>query len=199
MTKTEFINELRDKLSGLPKKDIEERLNFYSEMIDDQMEEGISEQDAILSIGNVEEIAEQIISDTPLSKIIKKNATPKRHIKVWEIILLALGSPIWFSLLIAAFAVIFSLYVLLWAVIISFWAVFVSVIASALGGILGGVILAFSKSVLSSIAIIGGGLICFGVSIFLYFGCRAATRGTIWITKKAAIAIKKSFIKKEMA
>ena len=39
MTKQEFLAELRRGLSGLPQNDIEERLNFYSEMIDDRMEE----------------------------------------------------------------------------------------------------------------------------------------------------------------
>ncbi len=42
MTKQEFIAELRKGLSGLPKKELEERLTFYSEMIDDRMEEGLT-------------------------------------------------------------------------------------------------------------------------------------------------------------
>ena len=38
-----FLDELRKGLSGLPEEDIQERLSFYSEMIDDGMEEGLSE------------------------------------------------------------------------------------------------------------------------------------------------------------
>lgn len=47
MNKQEFLVKLRKGLSGLPKEDIEERLTFYSEMIDDRMEEGLSEEEAV--------------------------------------------------------------------------------------------------------------------------------------------------------
>ena len=40
MNKTEFLNELEARLKGLPKEDVEERLEFYSEAIDDRVEEG---------------------------------------------------------------------------------------------------------------------------------------------------------------
>ena len=45
MTKKEFLSGLRKKLSGLPQEDSEERLNFYSEIIDDRVEEGLSEEE----------------------------------------------------------------------------------------------------------------------------------------------------------
>ena len=47
MNKEEFIAELKDGLSGLPQNDIDERVLFYTEMIDDRMEEGMSEEEAI--------------------------------------------------------------------------------------------------------------------------------------------------------
>ena len=47
MRKQEFLTELRKGLSGLPQDDIEERLSFYSEMIDDQIEEGLAEEEAV--------------------------------------------------------------------------------------------------------------------------------------------------------
>jgi uncharacterized membrane protein len=47
MGKQEFLTRLGKALSGLPREDIEERLNFYSEMIEDRMEEGLSEEEAV--------------------------------------------------------------------------------------------------------------------------------------------------------
>ena len=47
MTKQAFLAALGERLVGLPQKDIEERLTFYSEMIDDRMEEGLSEEEAV--------------------------------------------------------------------------------------------------------------------------------------------------------
>ena len=35
MTKHEFIAELRTRLSEFPRQEVEERLDFYGEMIDD--------------------------------------------------------------------------------------------------------------------------------------------------------------------
>ncbi|MBR4295688.1 MAG: DUF1700 domain-containing protein, partial [Clostridia bacterium] len=80
MTKLKFIMSLHDKLSGLPQKEIEERLNFYSEMIEDRMEEGLSEEEAVAAIGSVDEIAEQIVADTPLSKIAKEKIKLTRRL-----------------------------------------------------------------------------------------------------------------------
>jgi uncharacterized membrane protein len=52
MTKQEFIDALRHKMAGLPKDDIEDRVAFYTEMIDDRVEDGLSEEQAVAEIGN---------------------------------------------------------------------------------------------------------------------------------------------------
>lgn len=197
MNKQDFIASLRASLSGLPKQDVEDRLNFYSEMIDDRIEEGLTEQEAVLAIGSVTTVSSQIIADIPLSKIAKEKIKPKRGLRAWEILLLALGSPIWLSLLIAAFAVVFSLYVSVWSVIISLWAVFASLVAFVAGGIIAGIIFIVVGNVLTGVCMIGTALVCAGLSIFSFFGCKAATKGLLWLTKKLAIGIKKCFVKKE--
>ena len=71
MTKKEFLSGLRKKLVKLNRADLKERLGFYSEIIDDKMEEGLSEEDAVFQLGSAQEIAKQIIADTPLLKIVK--------------------------------------------------------------------------------------------------------------------------------
>ncbi|MBQ2675880.1 MAG: DUF1700 domain-containing protein [Clostridia bacterium] len=199
MTKLRFILSLQDRLSGLPQDDVEERLSFYSEMIEDRMEEGFSEEEAVSAVGSVDEIAAQIIADIPLTKIAKEKIKPKRRLKVWEIVLLVLGSPIWLSLLIAAFAVGLSLYASLWVVIISLWAVFGSMIAVALYCVAVGMGFAFAGNSLTGIAMIGAGLVCAGLSVFLFFGCRVATKGLLLLAKKTVSGIKNSFTKKEEA
>ena len=209
MTKSEFLDALRARLSGLPQSDVEERLLFYSEMIEDRIEDGTDEEEAVDAIGSVEDIAAQIIADVPLTRIAKERIKPKRRLRAWEIVLLAVGSPIWLSLGIAAFTVILALYVVLWSLIISLWAVFASLIACALGlsvagiamiggpYVFAGVIMAAESHVFSGIALIGVGLVCAGLGIFLFFGCNAATKGAILLTKKIALGVKKAFMRKE--
>ena len=105
MNKQEFLEELREELMGLPQDEIEERLDFYSEMIEDRMEEGLSEEVAVAEIGIPAEIAAQIIEDIPLTRFVVEKVKPKRKLKVWEIVLLVLGSPIWVPLLLAAIVI----------------------------------------------------------------------------------------------
>lgn len=199
MNKQEFIVSLRERLSNLPKQDLEERLNFYSEMIDDRIEEGLSEEEAVLDIGSVEEISAQIIADIPFTKIAKERIKPKRRLRVWEIVLLALGSPIWLSLLVAAAAVILAVYIVIWAVVVSLWAVFVSLAACALGGVAVSVIFVCQGNSIIGFAMISAGIVCAGLAILLFLGCVAATKGTVLLTKKIALGIKKCFVKREEA
>ena len=180
MNKQEFLSRLRKRLSGLPQEDVEERINFYSEMIDDRLEEGISEEEAVLSVGSVDEIAGAFAP-------VKKKT---RRLKAGETVLLVLGSPVWLSLLIAAAAVAFSLYVSVWSVIISLWAVFASLAACTLGSIAAGIIFACTDNALAGIAVIGAALVCAGLSVLMFYGSKAATKGVVLLTKKIAVRTK---------
>lgn len=197
MTKQEFLTQLREKLSGMPQEDIDERTAFYGEMLDDRIEDGLSEEEAVNEIGNVDDIVSQILADTPLTKIVKEKLKTKNRLKTWQIVLLAVGSPVWASLLIAAFAVIFSLWVSMWAVVVSLWACVAALAASALGVIIEGIVFVAGGNVLSGIFAFGAGLICAGLLIFLLFGCKALTRWFALLTKKIIIGIKRIFVGKE--
>ena len=169
MTKREFLEQLAGKL---PPNEREERLAFYSEMIDDRMEEGLTEEEAVASIDVAEE---NIPEEKPKSK---------RRLTAGEITLLVLGSPIWLSLLIAAFAVAFSLYASLWVILISLWAVFGSMVACGVCLSLAGVGFAAGVNVPSGLAMLGCGFVCGGLSIFCFYGCQWATKATVHLTKK---------------
>ena len=196
MNKADFLNELEEKLSGLPEDAVSDRLYFYSEMIDDRIEDGLSEEEAVSEIGNTDDIVKEIIADTPISTLIKEKVKKKR-LKGWELTLIIAGSPIWLSLLIAAFAVILSLYISVWSVVISLWSVFVSFIGCALGGLAFGVSSFADAGVWPGVASVGIAVVCVGFSIFSFYGCKAVTRGWIWLTNKMFIGIKRAFVKKE--
>ena len=96
MNKQEFLKELEKALSGLPREDIAERLSFYGEMIDDMVEEGKTEEQAVADIGSAADIAKQIVTDTPITTIVKERIKAPRALRVREIILIVLGFPLWF-------------------------------------------------------------------------------------------------------
>ena len=202
MTKQEFLDLLIKGLSSLPKDEVEERISFYSEIIDDRIEEGMPEEEAISNIGSVDEIITQIISEIPLTKIvknriIKEKEKKKETMKTWEIILIILGSPIWFSLLISLIAIAISLIASLIAIIIALWVTFIAVIASGIGIIAYGVVLIFTQNILCGVAMIGTSIFCFGLSIFLFSCFKLFTKTLVLLPKKLFILIKKCFIKKE--
>ncbi len=199
MTKYEFSDALREALKNLPPEDRERSIDFYREMIDDRIEDGMSEAEAVAAIGSVEEVAGQILTDTPLTKLVREKVRSNRKLKVWEIVLIALGSPIWFSLLVSAFAVALSLYVVLWALVICLWAVGVSFAGCAVGGVACGVIMLARGDVWAAIAMLGTGLVCAGLCILLFWMGKLATVGAIRLTKKLFFWIKSRFVHKEVA
>ncbi len=184
MTRLEFLEQLNSGISSLPQNEVNERLMFYSEMIDDLIEEGLSEEEAVSKIGPVDEIISQITSELPISEVIKKKIAPTRRLRAWEIVLLILGSPLWISLLIAAFAVALSLYASIWAVIISLWACFASLIGCTLGALVGCIVFICNGNSLSGVAMLGIALACAGFSILLFFGCREVSNGIVMLTKR---------------
>ena len=195
MNKQEFLNALKSKISGLSSEDIDERLNFYSEMIDDRIEDGKSEEDAIKEIGTPDEIASQIISETPLTKIVKHKVKSSHKPTALEITLIAIGFPVWLPLLIAAVAIIFSLYAVVWSLVVSLWAVCLAFTICSPAFLLAGFIALIMKHGVSAIIVIAGAFFIGGLAILLFFGCLASTKGVINLTKLIILSIKKCLVK----
>ena len=196
MNKKDFLNKLKNALNGLPENEIEERISFYGEMIDDRIEEGLTEEDAVKEIGDTEKIVFQIMQEIPLGNLVKEKIKPKRRLLWWEILLIILGFPIWFSVLAALFAVFLSVYVCIWSAIISLWAVMVSFIACAIGFFAAFILLTISGNNLSGFAFLSISLVMAGFSILGFFFANLCTKGLLIATKKFALGIKSLFVKK---
>lgn len=197
MCKQDYLDALCKKLSGLPQSEIDDRIAFYSEMIDDLIEEGASESEALDKIGTVDAVANEILRDIPLKKLVKERIKPRHKRSAYEITLLAIGSPIWGSLLIAAIAVVFALYASIFAITVSLWASFAAVLGAGVGGVFGGAVLLFSETPAAGLALVGLAFIALGLSIVFFYGCKLATRGAVKLTQALALFIKKKCIKKE--
>lgn len=195
MTKQEFTDQLRAKLQGLPESELEERILFYSEMIDDRIEDGVCESDAVDAVGDIDDISRQILSEVPLTKIVKEKVKARRKLAAWEIVLLSVGSPLWLSLLVVAFAVLIVIYAVIWSLVAVAWAVFASLAACAPTGILLLVILCSQGNIAAGLAMLGAGLVCAGLALLSFIGAKEATRGIAILTKTLALLIKKPFVR----
>lgn len=194
MTKREFLYELERGLKGLPEDDLRERISFYTEMIDDRMEEGLSEEEAVSDIGSVSEIIERITEETPLTKLIGERVKPRRELRGWEIVLIVLGSPIWISLAAALLAVLFSLYAVLWSVVISLFAVGIALAVSAVACVIMAVVHALQGRWGTALAFLGAGLACAGIAVLWIIMSCAVCRGAWKLSKRIPNWIKSLFM-----
>ncbi|MBP0990883.1 MAG: DUF1700 domain-containing protein [Oscillospiraceae bacterium] len=223
MNKQQFLEKLRAELSVLPQNDAEERLLFYSKIIDDKIEEGLSEEKAVEEAGSVEEIASQIkaellkVAEEPVSEPDVQAENPPenastvlpevdpqeekksaRKLKGWEIALLILGSPLWVPLLIAFFAVALSIYISVWAIVLSLYSVAIAVAVCVIGCIALAVLFFVIGRPAAGCFSIGAAFICAGVSIFLFIGCLAITKALVKLTALIFVRKNKKTAKKEV-
>ncbi|MBP5180170.1 MAG: DUF1700 domain-containing protein [Clostridiales bacterium] len=197
MNKEVFLDELRKKLSGLPQSDIEERVSFYSEMIDDRVEDGMTEEDAIAQIGSVDQVVDTIMSEIPLSKLVKQKVNTKKEMPVWAIVLLVIGFPVWFPIIISFLSVIFSLYLTVWIIVITFYIVDFSFALASIACLVAIFFALIKGEFLFAVAALGGSLVLGALAVLLFFGCNYMVKGVVYVTRKMLLGIKSLFIGKE--
>ena len=197
MTKQAFFTELKARLSGLPSAEANERFSFYDEMINDRIEDGLSEEEAVAQVGTPEEISNQILSEIPLSALVKEKVRPKRALRVWEIILLILGFPLWFPLLLSAFIIILSFYIVIWSLVISLFAIDLSLGFASIAALVMAIIYLFQGKISSAVLMLGASAICAGLTVLLFIGSITAAKGMCVVTKKSILGIKSWFVRKE--
>jgi len=196
MNKSEFLMELSHRLSRLPREEVEDRWAYYNEMIDDRMEEGLTEEQAIAELGTMDEIVDQIVSEVPLTRLVLNRTKPKRTMGAWGFTLLILGSPVWLPLLISAFVVVFSLWLVLWSVVISLYAVDVALMAAATGGIIGSMVLFVVGQSLQGQFLFGCAIVCAGLSILMLLGCNLAAKGAVKASKGLVLGLKRLLVRR---
>ena len=129
MNKTQFCALLGNKLKPyLSPKEIYKTLNFFEEMIDDRIDEGLSEEEAVSQLGDINIIVDQILDEHNIGK--------KQTKLVWRFIPRELGFiitvlllPVWITI----FSLVASLFIVILSIIFS---IVLSIIAIFIGGIL---------------------------------------------------------------
>lgn len=185
MDKTAFIDELHHLLNALPKAERQQHIDYYEEMIDDRMEDGLTEEDAIAALGSAADIATQILAECPPQS--------PRKFRGWEILLLVLGSPIWLTLLFGALMVILGvilvvvmIYAVLWAALIALYAADLSLLAGVIAGIAGGILYTAKSIAAPALLFFGGSLVCAGCAVLLFFICNKLA---VWLARLGKWAV----------
>ena len=201
MSKDAFIGELRHRMAGLPKEAVDRTVEYYSELIADSMEDGLSEEEAVSRLGSLDEIVANVVKDTPLSQIVETRIREKKAkrggIRAWEVILLVLGAPLWLPLLLAVLAVVLALYVTLWAVVIALWAVVAAVILTGVVAVVAGIVELCRLHLPQGLVLLGGGHVCMGLCALLFLLMKLITVGTVKLCKLIWTGIKSLFVGKK--
>ena len=133
MNKTQFCSLLGNKLKPyLSPKEIYKTLNFFEEMIDDRIDEGLSEEEAVSQLGDIDIIVDQILDEHNIGKKQTKlvwRFVPQKIPTELGFIITVLLLPVWITI----FALGASLFIVILSIIFS---IVLTIIAIFIGGIL---------------------------------------------------------------
>lgn len=191
MTKKEFCDGLRQALHGLPRQEIEQTLHYYSEIIADRMEEGMTEEQAVSKMEPMHVIARRVIAD------FRGSAAPQTRAKLsgFMIALLILGFPLWFPLLATGFGLMVVALTMAWVFVLVLWAVCLGLFSGGVAAILG-LILGTIYTGFPWFGQIGLGMAAMGLSVFLFYGAKAAIPIAMGATVRLVSGIKKGFVRR---
>ena len=187
MNKQEFLIELKQHLKGIAPEDISGSIEYYSEMIDDAVEDGMTEEEAVASLGDMDEIERQLRSrgektaKTPPEPEVSVMPEPvperKNSGKTAVIILLIVCIPVIIGLLSAAAGI----YLGMWGAVIGFYAAAVSM------GISGAALIISSPFVQTALPEIlvqfGIGMVLLSLSAPFFMLCNLLSKGLVELLK----------------
>lgn len=202
MSKEEYLNELKEKLTENNIPGIDAMLDFYDEAISDRIEDGMGEDDAVAAMEDTDSIVKAAKLDKPLTSLMAdkvkethKEASENGHGALF-VILAIVGFPIWFPLLVSFLAIIFALYISMWAVVVSIYAVELSFAITAAVSLLGCFTFAMGQIPFpTAIGLLGCACLFGGLTLIMWKPIVAITRWMIKLIKAVFRGIKSIFVK----
>ncbi len=202
MLRQEYLDQMRDKLTANNIPGVDGMIDFYDEAISDRIEDGMSEEDAVAAMEDVDSVVKAALLDKPITKLMADKAREK-HKEASEnghgtlfVVLMVVGFPIWFPLLVTFLSVIFSLYVALWAIVISIYAVELSFAIVSLVALFGCAAFFMGQiPFVTAIALLGISLLFAGLTLLLWKPIVALTKWMIKLIKAIFRGIKSMFVR----
>ena len=192
MNKKQFCTLLENQLRiYLSSEEVYKTLNFFKEMIDDRVDEGLSEEQAVSQLGNIDDIVGQILDEHNIKKRQKKlvwRFIPQKTPSAANIIIAILLFPIWITI----FSLVASFFIAFVSLIFS---LVVSVIAFFVGGIAlilkAPFYLIYEKNIAYCLDTLGFGFIITGIGLIgIYYLLKSYKKA-----RKNGWSLKKMFVK----
>lgn len=195
MTKQEFLAALEQRLKAIPDDERKRTIAYYDESIDDRMEDGMTEEEAVDSLESIDTIVQKIMKDTPLKTIVKKKVEHKKKLEAWQVILIILACPIWFPVGMGGISVVFGLCMAVFGVSIGLFASVVGLCGGGVAAVVGGIFTCVSQGPAFGLMTMGAGFCCIALGIFILLGAIALVKGVVFLIKKFIQWLKKCLSK----
>lgn len=168
MNKSEFLNDLKCKLNFLSEEERVKTLGYYSEIIDDRIESGMSEEEATSQMESTRTIAEKLMPEgIPQRTTVEKvfdfiDTLLTKHGYLFVLAIIIFSFPIWSPIAIGILTFVGIVFLIFFALI-------------ALGGIgsviaLGVAVSFITQSLLSALSALGVSMICVGFTMLIAIG-----------------------------
>ncbi|TGY73772.1 DUF1700 domain-containing protein [Enterorhabdus sp. NM05_H27] len=193
MNKQEYLARLRAALACLPEGEIEESVAFYTEMIDDRVADGLTEEEATAQLDDPKAAARAIIADLPVVPRTVVRTKQRNRALYWTLVIL--GFPLWFPLLLAAGMLVLAGLLTIWCLILGLWLLAAGLLA---GGPLGIGVCLWALAVgqpAYGVFELGSGLLCFGLGLFCLHGAVAASKTLMQVSRQWIAKAKAPFVK----
>lgn len=69
--RVEFLGKIESRLSNLPNREVEKIISYYNESIEDKLDDGMTEEDAIKSFGTIDSIVSNIEEEISFNDVVK--------------------------------------------------------------------------------------------------------------------------------
>ena len=132
MTKKEWFEDFKGRLDRLPNKDCQEAINFYEELYQDKLDQGLDPksiiegfplpEDAAKKI--LDEVKEENLENTPEIKTYKEKKVKEKKEKTEKVKKEKRGKPMWLK--IVSILIAFLIFIVLFSLSIVFICVFLS-------------------------------------------------------------------------
>ena len=135
MNKTDFMLQLNNALhkAHVPQNEARDAVQFYAECVDERVEDGATEAEAIEGLGSIDSIVESVVADLP--KAARGIGRLDSGNKALKVILLVLTFPVWGSILVSLALVATALIAVLWSLLAAAAALWIACITAGLAGI----------------------------------------------------------------
>ena len=195
MNKEEYLAAIREKIKSLPEGDIDRTIEYYDEMIDDRMEDGLTEDEAVADMASPDEVSMQVLEDIPLSRLVKERIKPKHELKGWQIALIIIGSPVWIPLVLTALVLLLTFWIVVVSLLIAYYSVILGVAAAGVSGLIMFIFLLISGNTAAGLLMLGMALVVMGLSILLIVSAKPVTKAMFKCCRASVIGVKRIFVK----